>query len=61
MTRNCPQVAGPYSSLAGILAERGDDDEALDMICQAVERNPRSAPAYNLQGCLLYTFPSPRY
>ena len=52
MTRNYPQIAGPYSNLAGILAERGDDDEALDMIRQAVERNPRSAPAYNLQGLL---------
>ncbi|WP_348675312.1 tetratricopeptide repeat protein [uncultured Abyssibacter sp.] len=52
MIRNYPQIAGPYSNLAGLLAQRGENEEALELIRQAVERNPRSAPAYNLQGLL---------
>ncbi len=52
MIRNYPQISGPYANLAGLLARKGEDAEALDFARQAVERNPRSAPAYNLQGLL---------
>lgn len=52
MIRNYPQVSGPYANLAGILANKGEDEEALTLARQAIERNPRSAPAYNLQGLL---------
>lgn len=52
MIRNYPQIAGPYTNLAGLLARKGENDEALTLVRQAVERNPRSAPAYNLQGLL---------
>ena len=52
MIQQYPQVAGPYTNLAGLLAQRGDNEEALEFARQAVQRNPRSAAAYNLQGLL---------
>lgn len=47
-----PQIAGPYINLAGLLERDGRYAEALEFARQAVERNPRSAPGYNLQGLL---------
>ena len=52
LTRDHPDLAGPWVNLGIVYARVGKPEEAYSSFLQAIERNSKSAPAYNQLGIL---------
>ena len=52
LTRDHPELAGPWVNLGIVYARVGRPEDAQSSLLQAIERNSKSAPAYNQLGIL---------
>lgn len=52
LTRDHPELAGPWVNLGIVYTRVGRTEDAYSSLLQAIERNSKSAPAYNQLGIL---------